>query len=395
MPRIMFLLVALLAIGAARLAAQEGAAETCQPTSFPPIATYNSAETDAAGRVTFRLCHPAAGQVQLAAPDLLAAGAPALLAMQRDAGGMWSVTTAPLPPGNYRYSFMVDGVDAGDPRATNWAPGWSGADPFVEVRGGQGDLLAWRADVAHGAVSEISYWSAPTGLARKALVYTPPGYMSDGERYPVLYLVHGATGSHHSWISEGAANVILDNLIASGAARRMIVVMPHGHPPALPGVNVLDEAFFGADLHEALIPFVDASFRTIASPAGRAMAGLSMGGDHTIRFGLPRSDVFSEVGIFSMGLGYAFDPQGLRPDDANRRAYEEANAAMLRASAENLKLVYVGMGTGDPMHFTAAPLLAVMDAHGIAYHYNESGGGHDWLNWRAYLADFAPRLFRE
>jgi enterochelin esterase family protein len=170
----------------------------------------------------------------------------------------------------------------------------------------------------------------------------------------------------------------------------MIVVMPFGHTPDRPnangGGNILANTDFGDDLIEDLIPAIDGQFRTLADQENRAMAGLSMGGSHTLRFGLTHPELFDHIGIFSMGLGL----QG----NNDVAAYEAANAAALKRAAQDLDLVYYAMGKDDFLSGTVAPTRAMLTRHGIEHHYNESGGGHTWINWRRYLADFAPRLFR-
>ena len=238
----------------------------------------------------------------------------------------------------------------------------------------------------HGAITRIEYWSSTLSDKRGAMVYTPPGYMNGTTRYPVLYLVHGAGDSADSWTSVGHANYILDNLIASGKAKPMIVVMPFGHTPDRPGSNILANTDFGDDLIKDLIPYVDANFRTLADQPNRAMAGLSMGGSHTMRFGLTHPELFDHIGIFSMGLGL----QG--NNDVSQ--YETANDAALKKAAKDLDLVYYAMGKDDFLYNTVAPTRAMLTKHGIDHVYNESGGGHTWINWRRYLADFVPRLFQ-
>jgi enterochelin esterase family protein len=252
--------------------------------------------------------------------------------------------------------------------------------------GAAGAFQTWKQDVPHGVVSRIEYWSSALGHKRVATVYTPPGYMNGSERYPVLYLVHGAGDSHDSWTSVGHANLILDNLIAAGKAKPMIVVMPFGHTPDRPGGNMLANTDFGDDLIEDLIPTIDGQFRTRADQHDRAMAGLSMGGSHTIRYGLTHPELFDYIGVFSMGLGM----QG--PADVT--AYETANDAALKQAARDLDLVYYAMGKDDFLYGTVAPTRAMFAKYGIEDVYHESGGGHTWINWRRYLADFAPRLFQ-
>ncbi len=378
-------------------AADAPAPASCKPSGFPPIATYPSIVQEASGKVRVQHCKPEADSVALKGDfPGMPMGVPNGVPMVRDATGMWSLELpAAVPPGRYGYSLVIDGVETFDPRATGWSIGWTGISAIAEIEGDGSSPWRWDATVPHGAVSQISYWSEALGLRRTAKIYTPPGYMAGGDtRYPVLYLVHGAGGSPDSWTSQGAANLILDNLIAQGKAEPMIVVMPNGHVPLKTGDANVDTNDFGDDLHQALIPYVDSHFRTLADADHRAMAGLSMGGRHTIYNGLPRSDAFQAIGIFSMGIGYSFDANGLGPDDAQTRAYVEAKRDGLKQSGEDMGLVYFAMGKDDILHFTAAPLLGVMDEFGIDHIYNDSEGGHDWINWRDYLVDFAPRLFR-
>ena len=367
---------------------------SCLPSGmFAPPPTYRSTEQLADGRVTFRLCAPEATTVRVTSSDgdpaiPMGMGGPAGLALVRDSLGLWSGTTAvPMLPGTYRYDFQVNGARVPDPRATRFSEEYMGTNAVLEVSGAAGAFQAWNPAVPHGAVATIEYPSSTLGIKRRAHVYTPPGYMKGGSSYPVLYLVHGAGDSDDSWTSIGHAHYILDNLIASGKALPMLVVMPFGHTPDRPGADMLTNTDFGNDLHTDLIPFIEANYRTKAERSTRAMAGLSMGGAHTLNFGLPRSDRFAWVGVFSMGL----------IDSTVARRYEAQHAAALRrgaAGADAFSLVYYAMGKDDFLYRTVAPTRAVMDRAGMKYVYNESGGGHTWMNWRDYLADFAPRLFR-
>ena len=372
------------------------ASASCLPQGmFPGPASYKSVEPLPDGKVTFRLCAPDARDVRVTSNDIdeaipmgLQPGSERGLKMTQDATGLWTATTAvPVPPDTYRFNFQVDGARVPNPQGTTFSHERVGTNSTFEVIGPAGEFQAYDPGVAHGAVTRIEYWSGTLGEKRAAMVYTPPGYMNGTGRYPVLYLVHGAGDSADSWTSVGKAHYILDNLIAAEKARPMIAVMPFGHTPDRPGGgNMLANTDFGGDLIEDLIPFVDGNFRTLASQPFRAMAGLSMGGSHTLRFGLTHPELFNHIGVFSMGLGV----QG-RTDVA---AYETANDAALKQAAQNLDLVYYAMGKDDFLYASVAPTRAMLDKYGIAHVYNESAGGHTWINWRRYLADFAPRLFR-
>jgi enterochelin esterase family protein len=369
-----------------------GAPRTCAGNGFlPGPASYKSVETLPDHRVTFRLCAPNASWVYVTSSDLADAipmglsGGPAGLAMTRNPQGLWSVTTSvAVAPDTYRFSFSVDGVTVPDPLGTTFSLTRVGQFSTFEMPGAEGAFQTYDRNVPHGIVSVIDYWSASLGVLRRAHVYTPPGYMRDSGHYPVLYLVHGAGDSDDSWTSVGHAQYILDNLIAAGKAKPMIVVMPFGHTPEGTGANMLANGDFARDFFKDLIPYVDAHFRTIDKPTGRAMAGLSMGGAHTLQYGLTHPDVFRYIGIFSMGL--------MTPQQVTE--YETANGRALSLSGKSMKLVYYAIGNKDFLYSSAAPTRAMMDKYGIKYVFHESDGGHTWINWRRYFTDFAPRLFK-
>ena len=367
-------------------------AASCRAQGAPPV---RSVEPLADGRVTFRLCAPAANAVLVTSSDLDPiipggfGGAPRGLEMTRAGSGLWSATTGqPVPPDVYRFNFEVDGARVPDPTAVTFSRERTGINSTFEITGPEGAFQTYQRAVPHGAVTRIEYWSEAVGAKREAFVYTPPGYMNNAERYPVLYLVHGAGDSADSWTSVGHANYIADNLIAAGTAQPMIIVMPFGHTPDRPGVNMLANTDFGDDLIGNLIPYVEANFRTISDADHRAMAGLSMGGAHTLNFGVPRPDVFGEVGVFSMGLGLGAN------GPASIAAFVERNSAGLAARAARPEPVYYAIGSDDFLYGAVAPTRAMFAEQGIADDYHESGGGHTWINWRRYLTDFLPRLFQ-
>lgn len=392
------LTAALVAIGVAASAAkaQNPSAPpppgtSCRPAGFfTAPAKYSSAEVLPDRRVTFRLCAPEATEVLVTSTDYAPAiplgfGGPPGLAMAKDTSGLWSVTTtAAFEPGTYRYDFRVNGARVPDPQATRFSHERVGTNSVLEVPGAEGTFQAYDPKIPHGVVSTVEYWSTTLGAKRRAHVYTPPGYMKNVARYPVLYLVHGAGDSDDSWTSVGHANYILDNLIAAGKAKPMIVVMPFGHTPDRPNTDLLTNQDFGNDLAKDLIPYVEANWRTLAGPARRAMAGLSMGGAHTLRFGLTSPERYGYIGVFSMGI----------MDTTQLAAYEKENGAALARGAKQFKLVYYAVGREDFLFRSIAPTRAMLAKHGIRDVYHESGGGHTWVNWRHYLADFAPRLFR-
>lgn len=341
------------------------------------------------GRVTFRLCAPEATTVSVTSSDTPAIPMMGGLPLTRDDKGLWSGTTAvSVPAGTYRYNFSVNGVRVVDPLTTTYSEERVGNNGVFETFGPEGAFQSYDKNIAHGIVSEIEYWSESLGAKRRAHIYTPPGYAKNDASYPVLYLLHGAGDSDDSWTSVGRAHYILDNLIAADKAVPMIVVMPAAHTPDRPGPGgperMLVNEDFANDFHKDLIPFVDRHFRTVDKPSHRAMAGLSMGGAHTIQNGLPRSDLFDYIGVFSIGL---FNEEAAE-------AYESKHAEALRRGAASFKRVRYYMGKDDFLHNTVAPTRTLLDKYGIAYDYIETEGGHTWINWRLYLADFVPYLFK-
>jgi enterochelin esterase-like enzyme len=370
---------------AAPAAAQTPAFITLPPAAPPPCgSTFKSAEQLDDGRVTFRICAPRAGEVMVGGDP--GYGGP--LPMSKNEQGLWSVTTpAPVPPDTYRYGFRIDGVNVVDPLATTYAENRAGNTSTIEVMGPDGAYQSYDKAVPHGTVSTVEYWSATLGAKRRAHVYLPPGYMRDSKKYPVLYLVHGNGDSDGSWVGVGHANYILDNLIAAGKAKPMIVVMPFGHTPDEPAVRPISyiNTGFGNDLLHDLIPYMESNFRVSRDADQRAMAGLSMGGGHTLHFGITHPEVFHYIGIFSIGA----------PSEEVIAEYEATNADALRRSARELKLVRYYVGKDDRLVYTSvAPTVAMLRKNGIKLDLTESGGGHTWINWRRYLLDFVPYLFR-
>lgn len=394
--RVRHLVIALLAAAPAPLLADQQTTPSCLPQNPFAGPAYKSVEVMPDQRVTFRLCAPQAQSVKVTSPDIadvipqaFAPGQPSGLAMSKDATGLWTlITPKPIAADTYRYDFEVDGVRVPDPLVSAYVHDRAGVHSVMEVPGPEGAFQAFDPKVPHGAVSEIDYWSKSLGTMRRAFVYTPPGYMNGSAKYPVLYLVHGAGDSEEAWSRTGHANLILDNLIATGKARPMIVVMPNGHTPDRPGADILNNQDFGDDFLKDLLPFVEAHFRTVNTPEARAMAGLSMGGVHTFNYGLTHPELFHSIGIFSSGLGI-----GVPGNDAIAR-YEAANDAALKRDATDLKLVYYAIGAQDPFGGVLPATRGMLDKYGIKYVFHPSDGGHTWINWRRYFNDFAPRLFK-
>lgn len=329
--------------------------------------------------------------------------------MEKQPDGFWTFTTPPMAPGLHYYTVIVDGAEVSDPGSTAYFGGskWASA---VEVPEAGADYYLPK-DVPHGQVREIWYPSSVTGTWRHALVYLPPGYDTQWKtRYPVLYLQHGGGEDESGWIRQGKANFILDNLIASGNTKPMIVVMANGYAtragyvvPDLSGqpfgspefIKVMQERMgaFEDDMTQVLIPFIDKTFRTLPDRDLRAMAGLSMGGMQTFQVTFDHLDMFSYIGGFS-GAANVFAMGSNKFD--TRTAYHGAMADPA-AFAKRVHLLWIGVGTDEPERMKAGleGLNAALDEGKIKHVFYESPGtNHEWQTWRRDLKDFAPRLFQ-
>jgi enterochelin esterase family protein len=356
---------------------------------------------DGAGKVEIRIKAPEATKVRVN----FWSGPKADMTKQAD--GFWTIVTPPLVPGLHYYTLVVDGAEFADPGSHSFFGGGKHASA-VEVPE-PGSTYYSIQKVPHGQVREVWYDSKVTGSWRHALVYLPPGYDEQAKtRYPVLYLQHGGGEDETGWVRQGRANVILDNLIADGSSKPMIVVMAYGYArragqPA-PDLSLPRDsaermkamqdmtAAFEADVKEALIPFVDQTFRTIADREHRAMAGLSMGGMQTFHVTLGNLDLFSHIGGFSGAMRLALGEGKLDPKTAYGGVFADP-----AAFGKKVRLLWLGVGTEEPerMREGIRSLHASLTEAGIKHVYVESPGtDHEWQTWRRNLKDFAPRLFR-
>jgi enterochelin esterase-like enzyme len=354
-------------------------------------------------RVTLQLKAPEAKSVHVVGNFGLGKGGP--WEMQRGQDGVWSVTTPPVIPGFHYYWFTVDGVRANDPASeTFFGTGMPTSGIEIPEKGVD---FCYAKDVPHGEVRSIWYNSKVTGQSRHILVYTPPGYDVDRQkRYPVLYLQHGGGEDETGWVRQGFVNFILDNLIAAGKAKPMIVVMEKGYatkagsppPPAGPpgsfGKGGPRKGGFGPSAFSAfedvvlkdLIPMIDSTFRTMPQREARAIAGLSMGAAQAMQIGLTHLDTFSAVGAFS-GAGKA-DP---------KTAYNGVFADPA-AFDKKVNLLYIHAGTGEEgAHQGGLKLYQALQQAGIKNVAFEDAKGlrHEWHTWRYAIHDFAPRLFQQ
>lgn len=359
-----------------------------QPRFGPPGPQVVSPEVRADRTIAFRLLAPNADLVRLGGSDIPGLGQGGR-EMTKGPEGVWETTVGPLAPGSYRYHFNVDGVNVIDPRhpvtsesnANTWSLLHVPGAAFMDVR-----------EVPHGAVAQVTYYSGTLGRFRRLHVYTPPGYEKGEGRFPVFYLLHGAFDSDASWSTVGRAGIILDNLIAEGTAKPMIVVMPAGHTgPFRFGAGFNDE--FEREFLADIRPLVEQRYRVLEGRQHRAIAGLSMGGAQTLNLGIPHLDQFAYLGVFSSGVfGIAGGP-GRAPEGPT---FEERHAKVLGDASlkQGLKLVWFATGKEDFLLETSRATVAMLKKHGFDVVYRETEGAHTWTVWREYLNSFAPQLFR-
>ena len=352
-------------------------------TSPPPLV---SPEVRADSRVTFRFRAPNAKEVSV---SLNAFSQP--LPMQKDDQGVWSVTTDPLSPDYYAYSIIADGVTLYDPSNFAVIPNFLNRASSLHVPGPP--TLPWEVnDVPHGEIHQHFYKSAVVGDHRDFFVYTPPGYDPRGKQtYPVLCLLHGYSDDASAWTAVGRANVILDNLVAQGKAKPMLIVMPlgYGAPEVLlPGSGVFRDRSiternfnkFTEALLTEVIPRVEAAYRVVKDRNSRAIAGLSMGGSESLLTGLNHSNQFAWIGAFSSG--------GLSED------FDKQFPGLDSKAAQQLHLLWIACGTEDRLMEINRKFRAWLASKNIQHADVETPGSHTWLVWRRNLADFASLLFR-
>lgn len=400
-----------LAIGASAQASESAAQDPPRPPQpaagrAPAPPQFQSPEVAADARITFRIFAPAAQAVRLSAGDIPGMMGPAAPQLTKAEDGVWSVTVGPVAAGAYRYTFNVDGVSTVDPRNPAISESNNNVWSLVVVPGS--DLFD-TTDVPHGAVSAVTYRSSSLGRFRRMHVYTPPGYENGQGRFPVLYLLHGAGDNDDAWTSVGRAGFILDNLIAAGRARPMIVVMPAGHVSRGPGSPIGRSATdaFTNDFIADVMPYVESRYRVLTDRAHTAIAGLSMGGGQALAVAVPRLGRFGHIAIFSSGLLGAFPelapagparapagPPAAAPPTAAE--WEQQHAATLSDPAlkAGLQLFWFGTGHDDFLLSTTRATVEFFKKHGFSPVFRETPGGHTWIVWRDYLAEIAPLLFQ-
>ena len=330
--------------------------------------------------------------------------------MVEEADGFWTATTPPLVPGFHYFTLNIDGAEVADPNTHAF---FGGGKPASGVEVPEPDSIYYSIqDVPHGQVREVWYNSKVTGSWRHALVYLPPKYDEQSKvRYPVLYLQHGAGEDETGWTKQGRANFILDNLIAAGGCKPMILVMaygyarragqpapdlagkPFGSPEMLQAMRDM-AAVFEDDVTQALIPYIDSNFRTLSDRDHRAMAGLSMGGMQTFQITLNHLDLFSHIGGFSGAGGMlVLGDRKLDPKTDYNGVFADS-----AAFAKRVHLLWLGVGTAEPERMRAGLErlhASLLEANIHNVFYESPGTDHEWQTWRRDLKDFAPRLFQQ
>ncbi len=361
-----------------------------------------SPEIGADNRVTFRIIAPKAERVQVAGDCIKKSVAD----MKRDDNGVWTYTTESLPSELYLYNFLVDGVRITDPASVYVIRDTNSMFSYFIISGGKGsDYMNRKVD--HGTVSQAWYESKTIGKKRRLTIYTPAGYEDSKQKYPVLYLLHGMGGDENAWLELGRTAQIMDNLIAAGKAKPMIVVMPNGNASeeAMPGVDskglvqpTSNLPHTADGLYEAAFPeivsFVEKHYRVKANSKNRAIAGLSMGGFHTLYTSINHPDMFDWMGMFSSAIiwgknegeyGYIYKNMYTRLEDMFKKHGEK-------------KHLYLAIGKDDFLYKANEDFRKHLDGMTYKpadYEYHESEGGHIWRNWRDYLVIYAQKLFRD
>jgi len=362
-----------------------------QPPRGPFIV---SPDVNANKEVTFRYLAPKATRVRLSGQFLKAP-----LDMRKDSAGIWSVTTPPVKPDIYPYAFQVDGITVMDPANVAFFPNERFKASLVDVPGDEPLLHALR-DVPHGNVT-YEYYSSVEGSTGSLVVYTPPGYTkSASKKYPVFYLVSGTTDTEETFFKVGRTNLILDNLIAAGKAKPMIVVMPYGNPmariaeqqgkpkpadlAAREGADAINRAkLFETDLIQNILPYIDKSYRTIVNRENRAIGGFSRGGGQTLRAAFGNMDKFAWVCCYSAYLSTEemeerYKHIGANPSDTNKR----------------FKLLWVSVGKEDFLYNQTITFLDYLKSKTVNCKSLITPGGHTWMNVKTYVGETVPLLFK-
>jgi enterochelin esterase family protein len=360
-------------------------------------------------KVTFRLFAPQVIKVEVTGDFLPTQkmetpygefDTPGVAEMTKNAQGVWEFTTPQaLAPELYSYSFVIDGVKVTDPNNVYMIRDVASVTSVFIIGGGRANLYKVN-NVPHGTVARRWYDSPTLGQTRRITIYTPPGYEAGTEKYPVFYLLHGAGGDEEAWIALGRTAQILDNLIAQDKVKPMIVVMTNGNSlqKAAPGESergmykptFMDETRMDGDFEAAfpdVMKFMESNYRTVENKANRAIAGLSMGGFHSLHISKEYPDKFDYVGLFSAAI---IPPQ----EGVTSKVYDNFDEKLKRQFEQKPKLYWIAIGNTDFLFQANTDFRKLLDANKYPYTYRETGEGHIWKNWRIYLTEFVPMLFR-
>ena len=367
-----------------------------------------SPEINSDNTVTFRMAAPDAAKVQITGDFLPSQSIETeygtfdiqgTVDMVKGTDGIWTYTSDVLKPELYIYNMIVDGVKITDPLNVYTIRDINNLFNVFIIGGDRADLYKVNK-VEHGTVSKVWYDCPTEGIKRRCTVYTPAGYETSKKKYPVFYLLHGIGGDENAWSELGRAAQILDNLIAQGKAEPMIVVMTNGNisEEAAPGETSKGFTVPTMDLPKTMdgyfenafpdvIKFVESTYRVKADKAHRAIAGLSMGGFHTLFISINNPDTFDYIGLFSAAVDRE-QYNGLKT------IYENRDQKIDRLFSKNPKLFWIGIGKTDFLYENNTALRGVLDSRKYKYTYLETDGGHIWRNWRIYLSEFVPLLFK-
>jgi len=371
--------LSLLPLLALALIAPRVLAQTPAPAPAPPrpkrILSPEIAEDH---HVTFRVRAP-----QAQAVELRGQWTTDKLALAKDEEGVWSLTTGPVEAGVWEYSVIIDGLTMIDPANSVMKPQRFPSASILHIPGTPPNVWDFQ-DVPHGAVHQHTYLSKALGRPRDCVIYTPPGYETDTTRtYPLLVLQHGSGDNQQTWVTHGKANWILDNLIAQGKARPMIILMIDGHPlgafPREGSDRTKAMEAFRDELFQDAIPLTEARYRVEKDAAHRAIAGLSMGGWQSLSIGLSSLDRFGAIGSFS----------GAPPEES----FVAPAFADVAGTNQHLKLLWIAVGKDDFLREKNELFVARLTEAKVNHEWHVTEGAHSWPVWRGYLAEFAPKLF--
>jgi len=374
----------------------------------------NSPIINADGSVTFNLFAPKAIKVEIIGdflPKIIKDGdeSEGIAELHEESNGVWTYTSKPLSAELYSYKFKVNGMDFLDPAniyINRDIATYTNIFIVTKDRGDKGSIYSVN-EVPHGNVSKVWYQSPTLKMQRRMTVYTPVGY-DKGKKYPVLYLLHGAGGDEDAWSTLGCAVQIMDNLIACGKAKPMIVVMPNGnldyqaapgawskgmYKPMFKGDGASKETASMEESFPDIVNYIEKNYHVLKGKSNRAICGLSMGGGHSFAISKQYPELFDYVGLFSAAIFMkGSDPQST--DILNMQKDKQFNAQLAKQFNAKPRLYFIGIGNTDFLYKTNEDYRKYLDKHGYKYEYMETDGGHIWRNWRIYLTHFAQEIFK-